>query len=204
MNNKPGEIGEDEVRKEAEHLQSLCVQYLPVDHYLAIARYCLSKLRESEARHERSMLQVIDERERASEALSQAYYLIIGKSPEWSNLFGHSQALEEIDDAQTLLRKEIHSLQSQLDASNSISTTQAHEIQTQAERIMELLATVSKYEYDLKNLMAEHQATLQQLDAAKEAIRVKDEALNYCMALGLPNGAFNQADKALNSGKDGK
>ena len=68
-------------------------------------------------------LQTIDERDRAEEALSQAYYLVIGHSPEWSNLFGHEEAVEEIDDAQKCLRAEIAQqaaentqLRSQIDA----------------------------------------------------------------------------------------
>lgn len=71
----------------------------------------------------------------------------------------------------------IQSLQSQLDTSNTISTTQAHEIQKQAERIAELLATVSKYEYDLKNSMAEHQETLHQLNEAKQKIQELTEPI---------------------------
>lgn len=57
-----------------------------------------------ERKHEREMLEVIDQRDRAEEALSQAYYLVIGRSPEWSNLFGHEEALEDINNAQKCLR----------------------------------------------------------------------------------------------------
>lgn len=57
------------------------------------------------AKHEREMSQVVDERDRAEEALSQAYYLVIGDSPEWSNVWGTDDCLEEIEDALTLLRK---------------------------------------------------------------------------------------------------
>ena len=57
--------------------------------------------------HERQMLQVIDERDAAEEALSQAYYLIMGRSAEWSNLFGHAEALQDIDDAQRTMRTAI-------------------------------------------------------------------------------------------------
>ncbi len=56
-------------------------------------------------REERALGQVIDERDAAEDALSQAFYLVTGRSPEWSNVFGHSQALEEIGDACALLRK---------------------------------------------------------------------------------------------------
>lgn len=58
-------------------------------------------------REETAMLQLIDERDEAQQALSQAFFLVTGRSPEWSNLFGYKQALEEIDDACTLLRKSV-------------------------------------------------------------------------------------------------
>lgn len=57
------------------------------------------------AKNERDMLQLIDERDAAEEALSQAYYIVIGRSPEWSNKFGHAQALEEIGDACEVLKQ---------------------------------------------------------------------------------------------------
>jgi hypothetical protein len=63
---------------------------------------------------EKAHLQTIDERDRAEEALSQAYYLVVGHSPEWSNLFGHQDALEEIDDAQRCFRSEIKALRAAL------------------------------------------------------------------------------------------
>lgn len=49
--------------------------------------------------------QLMTERDEAEEALSQTYFLVTGCSPEWSNLFGHAEALEEIEDALILLRK---------------------------------------------------------------------------------------------------
>jgi hypothetical protein len=54
---------------------------------------------------EKAHLKTIDERDAAEEALSQAYYLIKGESPEWSNLWGYKECLEEIDDALRCLRK---------------------------------------------------------------------------------------------------
>ena len=54
---------------------------------------------------EREILQVIGERDAAEEALSQAYFIVTGRSPEWSNLFGHEQALEDIGDACEVLRQ---------------------------------------------------------------------------------------------------
>ncbi len=53
---------------------------------------------------EKQMLQVIDERDDAAQALSQAYYLMTGNSPQWSNVFGHKEALEEIEEAIELLK----------------------------------------------------------------------------------------------------
>ena len=36
------------------------------------------------------------ERDSAEEVISDIYYRIMGRSPEWSNLFGHKEAVEEI------------------------------------------------------------------------------------------------------------
>lgn len=49
----------------------------------------------------------IDRRDEAAQAFSQAYYLVTGTSPKWSNTFGYDEALEEIKDACTLLRAHI-------------------------------------------------------------------------------------------------
>jgi len=54
---------------------------------------------------ERQLEETLKERDEAEEAFSQAYYLITGRSPNWSSQFGFPQALQDIDDAQTLLRK---------------------------------------------------------------------------------------------------
>lgn len=54
--------------------------------------------------HEREMLKIIDKRDQAEEAMSQAYYLITGRSPEWSNKFGYPEALEDIGDVIAALK----------------------------------------------------------------------------------------------------
>lgn len=53
----------------------------------------------------------IDQRDTAEEAVSQAYYLVTGRSPEWSSVFGYSQALEEIEDACASLRLAVRRFQ---------------------------------------------------------------------------------------------
>jgi hypothetical protein len=58
-------------------------------------------------REERSHGETINDRDSAEEALSQAYYLITGRSPEWSNNFGRTEAMADIDDAQDALRQAI-------------------------------------------------------------------------------------------------
>lgn len=55
-------------------------------------------------RHDHQLGEVIDERDAAEESLSQAYYLVTGRSPEWSNLFGHTEALSEIEEAVSTLK----------------------------------------------------------------------------------------------------
>ena len=77
--------------------------------------YCtIQQLRAQVVHEDRLDEPTVQEREDAEESLSQAYFLITGRSPEWSNLFGHAEALEEIDDAQTTLRKEITGLRAQV------------------------------------------------------------------------------------------
>jgi prophage DNA circulation protein len=63
---------------------------------------------------EKAHLQTIDERDAAEDALSQAYYLIKGASPQWSNLFGYQQALEDVDDFQKCVRAELKTSEQQV------------------------------------------------------------------------------------------
>jgi len=58
----------------------------------AEVRRLQSAATKEDARHE----QTCKERDAAEEALSRAYVLIVGQSPEWSNNFGHQHALKEI------------------------------------------------------------------------------------------------------------
>lgn len=76
------------------------------DH-ASFVRALVQQVKEAEEKHERDMLKVIDEREAEAEALSQAYFLVTGESPEWSNLFGHEQALDEIAGVVNLLKSQV-------------------------------------------------------------------------------------------------
>jgi hypothetical protein len=58
---------------------------------------------------EASALQTVQERDDAEQALSQAYFLVTGRSPEWSSTWHHQECLDEIRDACTMLREEIKS-----------------------------------------------------------------------------------------------
>lgn len=49
----------------------------------------------------------ITERDEAAEAFAQAYYLVTGNSPKWSETFGYDGALEDIKDACVLMRAKI-------------------------------------------------------------------------------------------------
>lgn len=40
------------------------------------------------------------------------YYLVTGNSPEWSNKFGHAEALEEVADAVSVLKQAAKAAQS--------------------------------------------------------------------------------------------
>ncbi len=41
-------------------------------------------------------LHTIDQRDAAEDAISEVYNLVIGRAPEWSNLFGYSDAVAQI------------------------------------------------------------------------------------------------------------
>lgn len=62
---------------------------------------------------DKEVIRLIDERDSAEEAISQVYYLVVGESPEWSNLFGHTQAIEEIDETFNLLKTAVKQYQAQ-------------------------------------------------------------------------------------------
>lgn len=47
---------------------------------------------------------VVQKVDDAEQALSQMYYLVIGRSPRWSKTFGHQEALDEVKDAVALLK----------------------------------------------------------------------------------------------------
>lgn len=42
--------------------------------------------------------QLIDERDRAQETIDRIYEVVMGESPEWTNLFGYREAVEAIED----------------------------------------------------------------------------------------------------------
>lgn len=74
---------------------------------------------------EEKLLKLVDERDVAENALSEAYMLITGNYPEWSNNFGYNQALCAFKDAQVerntlaktshLLRKALESLKDEFE-----------------------------------------------------------------------------------------
>ena len=114
----------------------------------------IERLKESE---ERSHLQTIDQRDAAENAISQAYFLVKGESPEWSNLFGYDEALEEISDALKCLRISV----SNLEAENA-------SLKAQVER---LSAPVS---YEEKSQFALHYVRLVQPDRQEPAMLVQN------------------------------
>lgn len=65
---------------------------------------------------ENEILQVIGERDHAEDVISKIYLLITGKEPEWSNIFGYSNALEEIKDEVFALREKVKELESRYES----------------------------------------------------------------------------------------
>lgn len=64
----------------------------------------LEKAAKEMADLERSLDQAIRDRDNAEECLSHIYYLVTGRSPEWSNKFGYPQAIEDIEDVMAALK----------------------------------------------------------------------------------------------------
>ena len=61
---------------------------------------------------ERELERTIEQRDEAEECASQMYCLIVGRSPEWSNIFGYKQAIDDVNDVQYALRQELAALRS--------------------------------------------------------------------------------------------
>ena len=92
----------------------------------------VTKLKHAADKEERSSMQLLQERDAAEEAVSHAYYLVTGRSPEWSNHFGHAEAHEEIQDAVNVLREE----------AKKVPTLEA-ELAKEREAVADLRAAVS-------------------------------------------------------------
>lgn len=75
-----------------------------------IAELIQSAIDQARAADEGQMLKLIDERDAAEDALSEAYHLVTGNPAEWSNHFGFKQALEEIDAAKAADQKAIEEM----------------------------------------------------------------------------------------------
>ena len=55
-------------------------------------------------KHKAEMLRVLFQRDAALHALCQAYSLVMGRPPKWSNAFGYEDAVAEIGDAVNALK----------------------------------------------------------------------------------------------------
>ena len=55
-------------------------------------------------KHDAKLTKVLVESDAAEEVISEIYFRIMGRSPEWSNLFGHKQAVEEIVETFDMVR----------------------------------------------------------------------------------------------------
>ena len=55
---------------------------------------------------DKQLIGALKERDEAEEVISEIYFLIIGNSPEWSNSFGHKEAIEAIVEAFDMVREQ--------------------------------------------------------------------------------------------------
>lgn len=96
------------------------------------------------ARADAQIEQLVDERDAAEETVSQIYFLVTGRSPEWSNEFGHEQATEEIVEATTLLRDSVKAERARAEAAVEMIEGFQREIAAQQERYNEEVAIVNR------------------------------------------------------------
>jgi hypothetical protein len=89
----------DRVAKENKHNGDCCVKYLDD---LDAANEQIAALREALIKEEKMHEQTICERDDAQECLSNVYFMMTGRSPEWSNKFGYKECLEELTEVRQL------------------------------------------------------------------------------------------------------
>jgi len=182
---------------------------------LELAEARIRELELQAERDERAHLQTIDQRDAAEEALGQSYFLVTGRSPEWSNLFGHEQALGDIDDAQVTLRMRIRELEQERDRLSERNKTQQFSIidlqedniaiqaQLQAvtqerdglKRERKLCVDVVR---DMETSVAQLQARNSQLEKALQHIRSKvwgDDSDFLQLIAEIADAALNPATK---------
>lgn len=83
----------------------------PDGHYVRLSRPVEPKAQvESasveETEEEREMLKLIDERDAAEDAVGDIYAAVTGNQAEWSNLFGYSEAINEVHEVMQDLRSQ--------------------------------------------------------------------------------------------------
>lgn len=113
-----------------------------------------AKLLEEVARMERMEGQLVDERDAAEETIGQIYYLILGHSPEWSNFFGHKEAIEKIMEVVNLLKqsaKELTTTQQKLAAALDIASKLVEYSNPRITKVTAYAETVQKLTAVLKD-----------------------------------------------------
>ena len=111
----------------------------------ADAKAALERLKQEAEHDERMDLQTIDERDAAEDALSEAYAIVVGEQAEWSNLFGHREALDAISERVESLTTENASLLAAINRSNELDRDAAENIVELRRTIRVLKATLEFY-----------------------------------------------------------
>jgi hypothetical protein len=141
-----------------------------------------------DSKDERDMLQLIDQRDMAEECINDIYFMMTGRSPEWSNLFGYGEALDELTVARQLLGDAAKAPDPRIAELNGTIEQKIHEIAIANENEKTCLRRIS--ELEKQNAML-----LEALDALYQCcIHRPLNSRNEPMAPGLSTQGWKERD----------
>lgn len=128
-------------------------------------------------KHEAALGEIIDQRDQFEEAFGQAYYLIMGRAADWSSQFGVAEALEDIDDAQTVLRKSVALNSTGVEAPHPPSTPEGEAVRVAIAALVEQVMSAGALCYDSVDNPARWQSVVKTYTDALTALRRSGEGV---------------------------
>lgn len=157
---------------------------------------------------EQALEQVITERDEAEEAAGDFYHAITGKSPEWSNVFGYKEALEEIEAAKEQAEQENLKLREIISKSvaalgNGSAALPTCSLEFFANVPNEIRLTIQAKDQKARELEAGIKAVIQSLKQDAETYRQRYEfGVSDGIACALARISEAQLTKHIEGGKE--